>query len=67
MSFGTLLFKHLNCVKFRHSIPFILAQLEFLNYPCLFNLLTGTLLLALLKHEVAKKLLYKQIPAEARA
>lgn len=28
MSFGTLLFKHLSCVKFRHSIPFILAQLK---------------------------------------
>lgn len=65
--FGTLLFTHLNCVKFRHSIPFILAQLESPNYPCLFNLLIGTLLPALLKHEVAKKLLYKQIPAKAKA
>lgn len=67
LSFGTLLLKHLNCVKFRHSIPFILAQLKSLNYPCLFNLLTGTLLPALLKHEVAKKLLYKQIAAEVKA
>lgn len=67
LSFGTLLFKHLNCVKFRHSIPFILAQLKSLNCPCLFNLLTGTLLPALLKHEVATKLLYKQIPAEVKA
>lgn len=67
LSFGTLSFKHLNCVKFRHSIPFILAQLKSRNYPCLFNLLTGTLLPALLKHEVARKLLYKHIPAEVKA
>lgn len=67
LSFCTPSFKHLNSVKFRHSIPFILAQLKSLNYPCLFNLLTGTLLPALLKHEVAKKLLYKQTPAEVKA
>lgn len=63
MSFGSSVIQTcLSCVKFRHSIPFILAQLESLNYLCLFNLLTGTLLPALLKHEVAKELLYKQIP-----
>lgn len=54
---GTLLFKHLSCVKFRHSISFILAQLKALNYLCLFSLLTETLLPALLKHEVAKNCL----------
>lgn len=57
----------LHLIKFRHSIPFTLAQPKSLNYFCLFNLLTGIFLPAPLKYKVARELLYQQTEARWRA